>query len=113
MNDTKALERKQFEEVHCGNNLHLTRKNSTTGEYVLPSINDAWAGWQAAIESQAAELAALRQQGQEGMVLVPIEPTEEMCRSAHDDYMKNANGSTYKTQYKAMIAASQKENKNG
>lgn len=54
-------EREQFEEVHCGNNPHLTRKNSTTDEYVLPSINDAWAGWQAAIESQAAELAQARE----------------------------------------------------
>lgn len=38
--------RTEFERLHCGGNQHLIRRDSTTGDYVLPSINDAWAGFQ-------------------------------------------------------------------
>lgn len=38
-------ERKAFEADHCGNVGGLIRRNSTTDDYVLPSINDAWSGW--------------------------------------------------------------------
>ena len=45
-----------FETVHCGNNPHTTRKNSTTGDYVLPSVQDAWSGFQTGYQAAIAEL---------------------------------------------------------
>lgn len=39
--------REAFELFHLGNNKHLTRRNTTDDSYVLPSINDAWIGFQA------------------------------------------------------------------
>lgn len=55
--------RTEFERLHCGGNPHLTRRDSTTGDYVLPSINDAWAGFQsghaAGLEQQAKRIAEL------------------------------------------------------
>lgn len=45
-------EQKRFEKIHCGGNLHATRKDTTTGDYVLPSVQDAWAGWRSAIEAE-------------------------------------------------------------
>ena len=38
-----------FELHHCNNNKDLIRKNSTTNEYVLPSIADAYSGFKSAI----------------------------------------------------------------
>ncbi len=40
-------EREAFERVHLGGVKKLARRNEH-GEYVAPSINDAWAGWQSA-----------------------------------------------------------------
>ncbi|HEY0662217.1 MAG TPA: hypothetical protein VGD21_12960 [Lysobacter sp.] len=40
-------ERSLFERVHLGGVKKLARRNEH-GEYVAPSINDAWAGWQSA-----------------------------------------------------------------
>lgn len=51
-------EQRLFESAHCGNNRDTVRKNSTTGEYVLPSINDAWAGFQTARALLAQPAAA-------------------------------------------------------
>lgn len=46
----KEQSQKLFEKVHCGNNPHNIRKNTTTNEYVLPCVQDAYAGWQSAVE---------------------------------------------------------------
>lgn len=35
-----------FEREHCGNNMHVCRRNEQ-GDYVLPCVQDAWSGWQA------------------------------------------------------------------
>lgn len=51
-------EQRLFESAHCGNNRDVVRKNSTTGEYVLPSVNDAWAGFQTARALLAQPAAA-------------------------------------------------------
>jgi hypothetical protein len=46
VNEEQEKECKQdFERLHCGNNPWATRKNSTTGDYVLPCVQDAYAGW--------------------------------------------------------------------
>jgi len=42
------MSREAFEAEHCGGNKHTTRRNEH-GDYVLPSVQDAWAGWQAAL----------------------------------------------------------------
>jgi hypothetical protein len=39
--------RDEFEKLHLGGNPQLARRNSTDDSYVPPSINDAWAGFQA------------------------------------------------------------------
>lgn len=41
-----ADEREKFERIHCGGNKQIARRNEH-GDYVLPSIQDAWHGWQA------------------------------------------------------------------
>ncbi len=42
-----------FEHSHCGGNRKLIVRNSTTGEYVSPSMNDAFAGYVSAkLESE-------------------------------------------------------------
>ena len=46
--------REAFEKLHCGNNPHTTRKNSTTGDYVLPSVQDAWSGFQTGYQAAIA-----------------------------------------------------------
>ena len=43
MNVTQEL----FEKHYCGNNKNLFKKNEH-GDYILPAIQDAWAGWNAA-----------------------------------------------------------------
>ena len=68
--------RMAFEKVHCGGNSQLTRRDSTSGDYVLPCIRDAWAGFQSHADWQAR--ASLIGQPPEGWKLVPIEPTDEM-----------------------------------
>lgn len=50
------MNREQFEKLHCGNNPHTTRRNEH-GDYVLPSVQDAWAGFQTGW--QAAQAAAV------------------------------------------------------
>lgn len=45
-------QRTRFETAHCGGNKHTCRRNEH-GDYVLPSVQDAWAGWQSC-SSQAA-----------------------------------------------------------
>ena len=42
MDDLRAA----FEKLHLGGNPQLARRNTTDGSYVLPSINDAWGGFQ-------------------------------------------------------------------
>ena len=42
--------RDAFEKDYCADNKHTTRRNEV-GDYVLPSINDAWCGYEAAIAS--------------------------------------------------------------
>ena len=49
-----------FEKEHCGSNPNTTRKNSTTGEYVLPSVQDAWSGFQSGYQ---AAIAAVKEGG--------------------------------------------------
>lgn len=49
------MNREAFERIHCGGNARITRRNEH-GDYVSPAIQDAWAGWQAALE-EAAEVA--------------------------------------------------------
>ena len=44
-----------FEREHCANNPHITRKNSTDGSYVLPSVQDAWAGFQTGYAAAISE----------------------------------------------------------
>ena len=39
--------RDEFEKSYLGANPHLARHNSTDDSYVLPSIQDAWVGFQA------------------------------------------------------------------
>ncbi len=39
-----------FEKHHCGNSPQLTRRNSTDGSYVLPFVQDAYAGWCSAMQ---------------------------------------------------------------
>lgn len=60
--DTERAEREAFEREHCSNSIKLTQRDSTTGYYVLPSISDAWAGWQSCARSQrpAAQAVAWR-----------------------------------------------------
>lgn len=36
-----------FEEVYLGNSKQAATKNTTTGDYVHPSVEDAWSGWKA------------------------------------------------------------------
>jgi hypothetical protein len=48
--------RKAFELEHLGNNPHTKRRNEA-GDYVFPSVQDAWAGWYAAHDSLIAKLA--------------------------------------------------------
>lgn len=53
------MSREAFERIHCGGNKHIARRNEH-GDYVLPAIQDAWAGWQAATAAaleEAAEVA--------------------------------------------------------
>lgn len=42
--------RRLFEKHHCGNNPHVIRRNSTDDSYVLPSVQDAYAGWCSAMQ---------------------------------------------------------------
>lgn len=49
MSTIKKLARKSFEESYLGNNKQNARRNEY-GDYVLPSIQDAWSGWLAAWE---------------------------------------------------------------
>ena len=49
MSTIKELARKSFEESYLGNNKQNARRNEY-GDYVLPSIQDAWSGWLAAWE---------------------------------------------------------------
>ena len=43
----EAKIRDDFEKSYLGGNKHTGRRNEH-GDYVLPSIQDAWAGWRAA-----------------------------------------------------------------
>ena len=45
----EATVRKAFEDNYLGGNKQTARRNEY-GDYVLPSIQDAWAGWRAAHE---------------------------------------------------------------
>ena len=47
---TDAADKEAFERVYLGGNQLLARRNSTDGNYVLPSINDAWCGFHSALE---------------------------------------------------------------
>lgn len=49
MSTIKELARKSFEESYLGNNKQTARRNEY-GDYVYPSIQDAWSGWLAAWE---------------------------------------------------------------
>lgn len=46
--------RKDFEKLFLGGNKHTSRRNEV-GDYVLPSIRDAYAGWSAAFELMAGK----------------------------------------------------------
>jgi len=50
------MSREAFEAKHCGGNPHTTRRNEH-GDYVLPSVQDAWSGWQSG-HADAYERAA-------------------------------------------------------
>jgi hypothetical protein len=39
-----------FEQVHLGGNKQRAYKNSTTGDYVSPCVQDAYSGWRSALE---------------------------------------------------------------
>lgn len=52
MNEAKI--REDFEKSYLGGNKHMGRRNEH-GDYVLPSIQDAWGGWRAAYELTHAE----------------------------------------------------------
>lgn len=52
MNEAKI--REDFEKSYLGGNKHMGRCNEH-GDYVLPSIQDAWGGWRAAYELTHAE----------------------------------------------------------
>lgn len=43
--DEVQAEMRLFEAHHCGKNPHTKQLNSTTGEYVYPSVHDAFIGW--------------------------------------------------------------------
>ena len=45
--EVEELIRQSFEVIYLNSNKMTARKNTTTGDYVLPSIQDAWAGWKA------------------------------------------------------------------
>lgn len=45
----EAKIREDFEKSYLGGNKHTGRRNEH-GDYVLPSIQDAWGGWRAAYE---------------------------------------------------------------
>lgn len=49
MSTIKELARKSFEENYLGNNKRNSHRNEV-GDYVYPSIQDAWSGWLAAWE---------------------------------------------------------------
>jgi hypothetical protein len=42
--------RTDFEKIYLGGNKRTALRNAV-GDYVLPSINDAWCGWRAAYEA--------------------------------------------------------------
>lgn len=46
---SEAKIREDFERLYLGGNKHTGRRNEH-GDYVLPSIQDAWDGWRAAYE---------------------------------------------------------------
>lgn len=76
MSNSIDQEREAFEA-----GLHVqSRRRNEVGDYVLPSIQDRWEGWQARASVQPAGGAV-----PEGWKLVPIKPTAEMkavCRVA-------------------------------
>ena len=49
--------REDFEKSYLGGNKHMGRRNEH-GDYVLPSIQDAWGGWRAAYELTQAFMEA-------------------------------------------------------
>ena len=86
-------ERKAFEKAlvdKCGFNPESSFSVDDKGEYKSDATHFGWAMWQAA-KAQAVP---------EGFVLVPKEPTEEMCH-------RGRNTRSFKVQdiYKAMIEA--------
>ena len=56
MNEAKI--REDFEKSYLGGNKHKGRRWHEHGDYVLPSIQDAWCGWRAAYELTHAEFDA-------------------------------------------------------
>jgi hypothetical protein len=51
----EAKIREDFEMYHLRGNKHTMRRNEH-GDYVLPSIQDAWCGWRSAYEFGVASL---------------------------------------------------------
>ena len=74
---TDDAARKAFEDAHLGGNKRLAHRNTTTGDYVLASIQDAYAGWQAALQ-YAAKMRA-----QEEPVAWHIVTEENACLVHH------------------------------
>ena len=52
----EMTEREQFEKVHCRNNRDAIRRNEV-GDYVLPSIQDAYSGFLSGLEAARATTA--------------------------------------------------------
>lgn len=70
-------------------------KRSPKGDYVHATTAMRWEGWQAALSAKSVP---------DGYVLVPIEPTEAMCRKGAAHTHRD-NSFTAMMVYQAMLAA--------